>query len=333
MDKSFVIMKKILVVLLCIVSLISCQDSDKEKKAILSESNGKINNISIFIDENLWNGEIGDSIRKKFAAPVDGLPQEEPLFNLNQYPTKIFDGIAQKSRNIIYVQKGQQFGFSEKVDQYAKPQKVFYVLGKTNDEIIKILEEKSANIIKSIKASEIIENQVRLKKALVSDQKVREKFGIGLTIGYGYKYDMVKDNFLWIRKEFSTGYNSILVYQVPIDVIENDKEVIENVISMRDSIGKLNIHGVLPNTWMITEDAYSPYIFDTTIQGKKTFETKGTWELKNDYMAGPFINYAIKDEKNNRYLILEGFTYNPSKSKRDLVFELEAIIKSIKFLK
>ncbi|MEZ4787459.1 MAG: DUF4837 family protein, partial [Flavobacterium haoranii] len=104
-------------------------------------------------------------------------------------------------------------------------------------------------------------------------------------------------------------------------------------ISMRDSIGKLNIHGVLPNTWMITEDAYSPYIFDTTIQGKKTFETKGTWELKNDYMAGPFINYAIKDEKNNRYLILEGFTYNPSKSKRDLVFELESIIKSIKFLK
>ncbi|MEZ4786879.1 MAG: DUF4837 family protein, partial [Flavobacterium haoranii] len=244
MDKSFVIMKKFLVVLFSIVSLISCQDSDKEKKAILSESNGKINNISIFIDENLWNGEIGDSIRKKFAAPVDGLPQEEPLFNLNQYPTKIFDGIAQKSRNIIYVQKGQQFGFSEKVDQYAKPQKVFYVLGKTNDEIIKILEEKSANIIKSIKASEIVENQVRLKKALVSDQKVREKFGIGLTIGYGYKYDMVKDNFLWIRKEFSTGYNSILVYQVPIDVIENDKEVIENVISMRDSIGKLNIHGV-----------------------------------------------------------------------------------------
>ena len=333
MDKSFVIMKKFLVVLLSIVSLISCQDSDKEKKAILSESNGKINNISIFIDENLWNGEIGDSIRKKFAAPVDGLPQEEPLFNLNQYPTKIFDGIAQKSRNIIYVQKGQQFGFSEKVDQYAKPQKVFYVLGKTNDEIIKILEEKSANIIKSIKASEIIENQVRLKKALVSDQKVREKFGIGLTIGYGYKYDMVKDNFLWIRKEFSTGYNSILVYQVPIDVIENDKEVIANVISMRDSIGKLNIHGVLPNTWMITEDAYSPYIFDTTIQGKKTYETKGTWELKNDYMAGPFINYAIKDEKNNRYLILEGFTYNPSKSKRDLVFELEAIIQSVKFLK
>ena len=49
-------------------------------------------------------------------------------------------------------------------------------------------------------------------------------------------------------------------------------------------------------------------------------------------MSGPFINYAIKDTKNNRYLILDGFTYNPSKSKRDLVFELEAMMKSVVFL-
>jgi hypothetical protein len=48
-------------------------------------------------------------------------------------------------------------------------------------------------------------------------------------------------------------------------------------------------------------------------------------------MAGPFINYAIKDKKNNRYLILDGFTYNPSKAKRDLVFELESMMKSVIF--
>ena len=109
--------------------------------------------------------------------------------------------------------------------------------------------------------------------------------------------------------------------------------IIANIITMRDEIGKANIHGTLQNTWMITEAAYAPYLFDVTVAGKKTYLTKGTWELKNDFMAGPFVNYAIKDTKNNRYLILEGFTYNPSKSKRDLVFELEAIIQSVKFLK
>lgn len=158
-------------------------------------------------------------------------------------------------------------------------------------------------------------------------------FGVSLKIGFGYKYDMVRDKFIWLRKEFASGYNSVLIYEVPIETVEKDNNIIANITQMRDEIGKANIHGTLPNTWMITEAAYAPYLFEEKIANKKTYLTKGTWELKNDFMAGPFVNYAIKDTKNNRYLILEGFTYNPSKSKRDLVFELEAIIQSVTFLK
>ncbi|AWM13614.1 DUF4837 family protein [Flavobacterium sp. NRK F10] len=326
-------MKKFFVIVASMLLLFSCDEKKQDPKALLPESNGKINNVSVVIDENLWSGEIGDSIRKKFAAPVDGLPQEEPLFNLNQYPIKIFEGIIRKSRNIIIVNKGNRSGFVEKQNEFAVPQKVFYLVGKTNEELLQLIEEKSSVIINSIKSSEVDENQRRLNKSLISDKKIQDQFGIKLNIGYGYKYDMVKDKFLWIRKEFSSGYNSVLVYEVPLHVIDKDSNTIGNITAMRDSIGKQFIHGTLDNTWMITEEAYAPYLFNTTIKGRKTYETKGTWELKNDYMAGPFINYAIRDEKNNRYLILEGFTYNPSKSKRDLIFELEAIIKSVKFLK
>lgn len=326
-------MKKIVVALLTVMLFVSCQNSDADKKAVLPESNAKINHVSIIADEMIWNGEIGDSIRKKFAAPVDGLPQEEPLFNLNQYPTRIFDGFVRKSRNVVIVTKGQKTGFNFKKDEFAKPQNVFYISGKTNVEILALLEERAPEMIATIKSSEIKENQKRIRKALISDSKIKEQFGISLNIGHGYKYDMVENNFMWIRKEFSTGYNSILVYDMPFDVIDKNENTIGNIIAMRDSIGKQFIHGVLPNTWMITEEAYAPYLFDVTIAGKKTYETKGTWELKNDFMAGPFVNYAIRDEKNQRYLILEGFTFNPSKSKRDLMFELEAIIKSVKFLK
>ena len=47
-------------------------------------------------------------------------------------------------------------------------------------------------------------------------------------------------------------------------------------------------------------------------------------------MGGPFVNYAIEDKVNNRYLVAEGYVYAPSLDKREYVFELEAIIKSIK---
>jgi hypothetical protein len=40
---------------------------------------------------------------------------------------------------------------------------------------------------------------------------------------------------------------------------------------------------------MITEEAYSPYFFKIKLDGKLTYEMKGTWELRNDFMSGPLL--------------------------------------------
>ena len=325
-------MKKVILLLLVSLVLFSCKEEASNNKG-LSESSGNINNISIFIDEPLWNGEIGDSLRKKLAAPVDGLPQEEPLFNINQYPTKIFNGFVKKGRNIIVVQKTDKTGFGTSKDLYAAPQNVFFISGKTTEDLLSVIESKAKELITTIKNGEIVENQKRMKKSLVDDKKITDRFGLTMNIGYGYNYETVKDKFIWLRKEFQSGYNSILIYEVPIESVEKNQEIVQNIISIRDSIGKENIHGMLANTWMITEEAYAPYLFQTKLDDKFTYLTKGTWELKNDFMAGPFVNYAIKDTKNNRYLMVEGFTYLPTKAKRDHMFELEAIINSAKIIK
>ena len=97
---------------------------------------------------------------------------------------------------------------------------------------------------------------------------------------------------------------------------------------MRDSIGKAHIPGPTEGTHMITEEAYAPYLFETEIDGKFAYETRGTWEVKGAFMAGPFLNYAIKDEANNRFLVIEGFVFSPSRGKRDNMFELDAILQS-----
>ena len=69
---------------------------------------------------------------------------------------------------------------------------------------------------------------------------------------------------------------------------------------------------------------------ETIIDNKPAIVTKSTWEVKNAFMAGPFINYIIEDKVNNRLVVAEGFTFAPSISKRNHMFELEAIIRSIK---
>ena len=97
---------------------------------------------------------------------------------------------------------------------------------------------------------------------------------------------------------------------------------------MRNRITKSKIPGE-DGIYMAVEDAYAPALFNTIIDNKPAYEVRGIWEMKGYTMAGPFITYAIEDKINNRYLVADGYVYAPSLQKRDYVFELESIIKSI----
>jgi len=94
-------MKKIAVLFFSIVLLIGCKESNTKNEKILSESSGRLNSLSIVIDNELWEGQVGENLREKLAAPVDGLPQQEPLFSLNQIPPKAFSGFAARNRTFL----------------------------------------------------------------------------------------------------------------------------------------------------------------------------------------------------------------------------------------
>ncbi|WP_367772801.1 DUF4837 family protein [Flavobacterium sp. WC2421] len=324
MNKSLILFSLILIL------IVSCKKKDD---AIPRKTTGAINTISVIIDDQLWNGEVGDSVRNKFASPVIGLPQEEPLFTINQYPVKLMEGFMTDSRNIIVIKKGEKNNFEINKDQYASPQNVFHISGKTGGDIIAIIQKHSPEIIKLIRKTEIEECQRINKKSLLDPKIITDKFHINLEVPTSYQYVIQQENFIWLKKEIISGNTSLLLYQVPINALKKGNNLVTSIISMRDSIGGLYIHGKEPNTDLITEEAYAPYFFKIKLDGKVAYETKGTWELKNDFMSGPFINYAIIDEEHNRVLVLEGFSYSPSKEKRDLMHELESIIKSVKIIK
>jgi len=287
--------------------------SFKEDK-LPEESSAAINTISVIIDDQLWNGEVGDSIRNKFASPVLGLPQEEPLFSINQYPVKLFEGFSTDSRNIIIVKKDNENKFEFKENEFATPQNAFHISGKTSFEIIDILEKNAPEIIKKMRAIEIIHNQKTFKDSLLNTKKIQKKFNIDLLIPSKYEYVMRRRNFIWLKSEIVTGNISLIIYQIPWKSIRPNNAV-NDIIKTRDSIGRAYIHGSDYGTKMVTEAAYSPYFSKIVLAGNKCYETKGTWQMKNDFMSGPFINYVIFDKSHRRLLVLEGFCYAPSKEK------------------
>jgi len=304
----------------------------KEQEIVQKEPVLDLNSLGIAINDALWTGEIGDSLRKKFAAPVDGLPQEEPLFTIQQFPVRLFDTYKNSNTNLILIKKEEKNSFKIVHDQYAKPQNLVVISGNSIPEIVSYIDEKGDSLVALFRETEIKRNQALIKKTRLDDTVIRKKFKIALDVPAGFKYAMQRRNFVWLKKEILSGNTSILVYKVPFKTLLRNNDMVNNIISMRDNIGYRYIRGKENNSAMITEESYAPYFTTTVIAQKRAYETKGTWELKGDYMSGSFINYAIMDRKRKEFVVIEGFCYAPSTSKRDLMMELEAIIKTVRFL-
>jgi len=321
-------MKHIIVLALSIFTLVGCQSNNGE--IALSRSSGNINNLSVVVDNDLWEGSVGESIRNVIGAPLYGLPQDEPLFTMRQMPTVVFSDFARKNRIVLKIEKGKNAETKFYENAYAKPQKIAVISGQTNQEIIEQIEANSEKIISIFKAEEIKEKQRRFSKSLHKNNNIEKV--LGLTIDFPSPYRVAKEdkNFFWLRREIKTGTMNFLVYEVPMNKIRENDDAINDVIAIRDSIGKIHIPGPLEGSYMITEEAYTPFLSNTIIDNKPTFETRSTWEVKEAYMAGPFLNYAIKDEINQRFIVFEGFAFAPSVEKRDYMFEFEAIAKSLK---
>jgi len=315
------------------VTVIICCTLSCTHKDTAAHTEGAINEVSVVISDVLWNGEVGDSLRKKLAAPVDGLTQEEPIFTLNQYHEQAFDGDLKKDRNIIIVDKTDSKTFYYKPHKDHTTQNVFTINGRNTTDLLKLIRMHADEIIKTIRQTEIAVNQKRNEKAgLLNTASFAGKYGITIKMPKAYKYALQSDDFLWLKKDIPGGNTNLLLYRVPYHVIERDKDMVNNIIKMRDSIGNRYIHGQEAGTYMATEDSYSPYVFMTSFNDNRAFETRGNWEMENDFMNGPFLNYTIRDDKNKCYLVIEGFIYSPSSPKRDLILELESIIKSVKFI-
>ncbi|WP_397364182.1 DUF4837 family protein [Olleya sp. R77988] len=323
-------MKKLAVLILLVSTILSCDEGSKSNKRIVPQSSGNLYNISVVVDNQLWKGKVGDVVRNILTTKVIGLPQDEPMFDINQMPPQVFSGFATKNRTILKIETGDKTGFKTATDAFARPQKVIVVRGKDNQQIIEILKANKDKILDTFKNQEIAARQALTNKSLHTNNNIEKVLGITIKFPSVYRIAQEEENFFWVRKDLTTGSNNFMIYQIPFDAINKEGDIIQQVIKIRDSIGKKYIPGPVDGSYMKTEAAYTPFLLKTSIDNKPTYEVRSTWEIEGSYNAGPFLNYMVEDKINNRYLVLEGFTFAPSVSKRDYVLELESIIKSLK---
>ena len=310
---------------LTVLILVSC---DKEVKNFKPQSSGRINSISVIIDKSSWDGKIGDAIRDKYASEFIGLPQVEEAFTLNYIPYEAFTGFGRTARNIIYINKKKQDKPRMIRDRYARPQLFLEVSGLDNESIIQGISSSFEFSSAQFQNGEIKENKNRILNSLLKDTGL-DSLNISLKIPSAYSIFKNEPETVWLQKPLKNGTSNLIIKDLKSSLSDFEKINLNDVVSLRDSIGKEFIPGRVENSYMITEKEYLPYISYQTVNGFEAIETRGTWEVKGDYMGGPFINYIIKDTLNNSLLYVEGFVFSPSQRKRDKMIELEAVIKSM----
>jgi hypothetical protein len=320
-------MKKV-VFFVFIIFVTSCKEQ-KTKLRYLPDSNAKINNLTVVMPEKSWAGALGNKTRTLLESPYEGLPFDEPQFTLKYLPPKVFSGFARNSRSILWFVKDSLARFQLSEDMMAQPQTVAKVSGDDDDVQANFLEE-NIDLFKAILTEKERKEKIRrIKKSPTKARDLQKRFNISLV--YPTAYKTVKDttNFVWIQKDIPKGHMNLIAYSLPFSGLKGN--VKKRIPEIRDSIGKAYIPGRLKGSYMITEKAYRPYYYKTQKQGRLTYLTKGTWEVANDFMAGPFVNYMIKDTLRKRWMVIEGFVFAPASSKRDQMFELNTILDAVAF--
>jgi hypothetical protein len=278
--------------------------------------------------EKEWNSSLGESVRTELQQIYEGLPVDEPQYSLNYLNPKTFTGFARQGRNVVWFQKDSTARFQLAQNQFARPQIVALITGEDAEIQEYYLQENATLLRQTIAENERKEKIRRISKSLTTEKTLLNRFGIQLK--YPSAYETVKDtiNFVWIQKPVRKGHLNLIVYSLEEDRL-GDK-FSEQILDIRDSIGKAHVPGRLKGSYFITERAFRPYFYKTQLDGKSAYLTKGTWEVANDFMAGPYINYAILDSISKRWIVVEGFAFAPSANKRDYMFELNTIISSFK---
>ena len=248
-------------------------------------------------------------------------------------PVTGFADLFKVHRNLLFfnISKSDQSGVVYKNDVWAHPQCVIQVTAPTSDSAAVILKENSERIINSFEQAErdrIIANSIRYEEHSIPPA-VKEMTGGSPHFPSGFKLRKKTSDFLWISDDKQYVTQGVFIYRYP--AAENDNFSMENIIAHRDAALRENVPGMFENTYMITSDAVTPAVNYIRFRGRQFAETRGLWEVYNDFMGGPFVSHSFYSKDGQYIIVLDGFVYAPKYDKRQYLRQVEAIMYSFEW--
>jgi hypothetical protein len=315
--------------------LFSCRTGNTSK----AHSSGKTAEIVIVTkDKDEWNDKAGMAIRDYFNQDYGVLPQSEPIFEVANVLLESFNNTsmfqAHHSIFIVEIDKNKLKPEIEiRKNVWAIPQRVILLSASSADELVNFFNIQKGIISKVFTDCEherIVNFFYEFKNEAVA-ASLKKDFNINLEIPEGFYIAKESADFIWIRKETDKFSQGLMLYKY--DYVDTAAFSVSRIISFRNVMTEEFVPGPTDGSFMKVSEEYMPVTSKKIdFNGLFAVETRGLWDLKNDFMGGPFINYTFVDEKRNKVITADGYIYAPNAKKRDLLMQMEAIIYTIKFV-
>lgn len=308
----------------------------KSTKVILPNISGKAGEVIVVLDKAGWEGALGTDVRTVLGADFPMLPQPEPSYTLTNVLPSGFNDLFKVHRNILLFQIDPQAaseGVILRNNVWSQPQLVIQVSGYTAERADSVFMANAALItsaIEQIERGRVIVNTLQFENKEIYPV-ISELFGGGPHIPSGYYIKKLTDDFVWIANERQYTYQYVFVYSYPALAEDNFTE--ENIIAKRNEIMKANVPGMREDSYMTTGTYYTPVTTYLKYKGREFAETRGLWEVYNDYMGGPFVSHSFYSEDGRDIIVLEAFVYAPRFEKRQYLRQTESLLYSFEWAK
>ena len=318
-----------LAVILALILFQSCSNEPVLHKNI----SGYANELVIVISDQSWEGKPGEALRETLAQQHIGLPQSEPLLDLINVPHAGFQRIFRSTRNIIQTTISSTVdtvGVTMKDDVWAYPQATVKIKAKNAQQFVDIFNENSDKILSYFLSAEKERLTMNYKKYYekVVYNALNDDYGLTMNVPPGFAITRRKKDCIWFKYETPEISQGIVLYTLPYT--SDSTFTVDYLVAKNDSVLEINVPGPTAGSYMSTEKRLDQ-VFNITEHNKNyAAEMRGLWRLENDFMGGPYISLAELDASNQRVVVAFGYVYAPSKEKRNLLQQVEAMIYSLK---
>jgi len=316
--------------LLCLLAGVYCVSCTMTSGSLPS-AYGNTGEVLIVISDYHWKGACGDSIRNYFSEPVLGLPGIEPMFELMQQ-SSVSSSFMQKFRNIVNVNIDPGYEMAKlgaKADVYARHQLIFTLDAPSADSAIACIYRNKDLIIDGflMKGRDAIIDDYKRAVAKQMVEQLREKYQVDIVIPVSYSLDVEEEDFVWIGREEGERQYGILMWKEPY--LRTSQLATDSLIFKMNAMTRKYVSGRRAGSYMADEPTIPPVVRRFEKDGVYSVQMNGLWQMENDFLGGPYVSQTIVDLKRAQLVTAHGFVFYPSRDKRQMVRQLEAILHTL----